>query len=564
MGRNNYSRLGKILAGADGDDQIFQLDSRLERFVHFWALVARQFVRHRCLVRASALSFSTLLALIPLLAVVASIASSLLKGQDEKNFNQAIEEMVARLAPAAKIGKNAPGLEHYFNDETGWATNLTAAANVLTSAPAIAVDTQKEIAAQIHKYVENTSSGALGVTGLIFLIFTTISLLRGIEETFNDIWGVTRGRSWLMQILLYWTIPTLGTIVLATALGLANGAHFQHTRDLLEHTSHFSLVSEHLLPVLIISLALAVFYKLMPNTKVEMRAALLGGFFSGTAWHLYNQLGFLLVSHVNSVGAIYGSLFLLVLLMGGLYIVWLILLFGAQIAYAYQNRAAYLQDRLADNVNQRGREFVALRIMTCLGQRFQNALRPATVPQLAFELEIPSRLTQSVLRTLTHSRLVSEINGPDAAFVPSRPLPDITAYDILLAMRTGNGQELPQRPRPELAEIYGEFARIEEAERAAASRISLFALVERAPKTPALPEPEPALPEERTWQPPFTEEFDDEKKPTVESLPKSEAKAEPKPEPKAEPLPPPEKSDTRVRIPERREVVQPDEREFPL
>jgi membrane protein len=552
MARNNYSRLGKILSGADSDtdEQIFQLESRLERFAHFWVLVARQFVRHRCLVRASALSFSTLLALIPLLAVVASIASSLLKGQDEKQFTQAIEQMVARLAPAAKISTNAPGLEHYFNDETGWATNLTSAADVLTAAPAIAVDTQKEIAAQIHKYVENTSSGALGVTGLIFLILTTISLLRGIEETFNDIWGVTRGRSWLMQILLYWTIPTLGSVLLATALGLANGAHFQRTRDLLENASHFSFVSEHLLPVLILSLALAVFYKLMPNTKVEMRAALLGGFFAGTAWHLYNQLGFLLGSHVRNVGAIYGSLFLLVLLMGGLYIVWLILLFGAQMAYAFQNRAAYLQDRLADNVNQRGREFVALRVMTCLGHRFQNALPPATVPQLAAELEIPSRLTQSVLRTLTHSRLVTEIAGPDAAFVPSRPLPGITAYDILQAMRTGNGQELPPRQQPELAEIYGEFARIEQAERAAAAGISLFALVARAPKPAALPGTEPVPMGEEILQPAFVEEFEPAK-----PLP-----PEPTPEPPAEisaaGLP--------KKNPDRRDVVQPDEREFPL
>ena len=550
MASNRFSRLIKILSGADSDadEQIFQLDSRLERFMHFWVLVARQFVRHRCLVRASALSFSTLLALIPLLAVVVSITGSLLKGQDEEKFNQAIEEMVARLAPAANLGTNGPAMEDYFNDQKSWAPNLTIAADVFTAAPAIAVDTQKKIASQIHEFVQNTSNGALGVTGMIFLIFTVISLLRGIEETFNDIWGVTRGRNWLTQILLYWTIPTLGSVLLATALGLANGAHFQHTRDLLEHASQFSFVSEHLLPVLIISLALALFYKLMPNTKVEMRAALLGGFFAGTAWHLYNQLGFLLVSHVKSVGAIYGSLFLLVLLMGGLYIVWLILLFGAQMAYAYQNRAASLQDRLADNVNQRGREFVALRIMTSLGQRFQSARPPATVPQLSAELEIPSRLTQSVLRTLTHSRLVTEIASADAAFVPARPLPDINAYDILLAMRTGNGQELPQRPQPALAGIYGEFARIEQAERTAAAAISLLTLVQHSPAMTPLPPPEkiPARPD--ILPPAFEEKFEDQIIVATEPIfPAVIAEA-----------------NTSETIPDRRAVVQPAEREFPL
>jgi membrane protein len=467
MARNTYSRLGKILSGADtdADEQIFQLENRLERFAHFWVLVARQFIRHRCLVRASALSYATILALIPLLAVAVGVTSSLLKDQNEEKFVAAIERVVASITPATNLETNTPA-----------------------AAPAVAVDVQKKIAQQIHTLVQNTSSGALGVTGMIFLIFTAISLLRGIEETFNDIWGVTRGRTWRMQILLYWAIITLGPLLLIAAFKQMGGAYFQSTRTLLATAPLFGFVSEHLFPTLIASLALALFYKLTPNTKVETRAALLGGFFAGTAWHFYIQFSFLLAARESNVGYVYGSLALLVLLMGGLYIVWLILLFGAQIAYAYQNRAAYFQDRLADNVNQRGREFVALRIMMSLGQRFQKALRPATVPQLSAELEIPSRLTQSVLRTLAHAQLVTEIAGADAAFVPSRPLPDINAYDILFAMRTGNGQELPPRAQPELAEIYGEFARIEQAERAAAAKLSLHALVQRAPALAALPE----------------------------------------------------------------------------
>ena len=542
MASNRFSRLVKILSGddADTDEQIFQLDSRLERFAHFWVLVARQFVRHRCLVRASALSYSTLLAIIPLLAVAVSV-TGLVKDHDEKFFNGLIESMVANLTPSTTIGTNSLATENDSNAVTNTIANFSDATNVpaaaLVVAPVVGVDTQKEISRQIQGLVKNTSSKALGVTGMIVFIFTVISLLRGIEETFNDIWGVTRGRTWLMQILLYWTIPTLGAILLVTALGLA-GARFQHTRDLLDAAPYSALVSEHLLPIFIVSLALAMFYKLTPNTKVETRAALLGGFFAGTAWHLYNQLGFLLIS--KAVGGIYGSLALLVLLMGGLYIVWLILLFGAQMAYAYQNRAAYLQDRLADNVNQRGREFVALRIMTSLGQRFQNALRPATVPQLSAELEIPSRLTQSVLRTLTHTRLVTEIAGGEAAFVPARPLPDINAYDILLAMRTGNGQELPPRTQPELAEIYGEFARIEQAERTAAAGISLLTLVQRTPLRAALPEPEIILAEEK--QPVFAEKIVAEKVSAPE----------------------PENISPLEKISERREVVQPGEREFPL
>jgi membrane protein len=293
---------------------------------------------------------------------------------------------------------------------------------------------------------------------------------------------------------------------------------------------------------------------------VKFSAALVGGAVAGTLWHLNNVFGYLFVSRVLTNSTIYGSLGLLPVFMVGIYFSWVILLFGAQIAYAYQNRAAYLQDRLADNINQRGREFVALRLMTCLGQRFQNGLRPATVFQLSNELGIPSRLTQSVLRTLAHMQLVTEVAGAESAFVPARPLDTINAYDILLALRTGTGQELPLREEPALAEIYGEFTRIEKAEREAASSISLLALANRMPSRAALAEPKIIVAE----------------KPIAEVKIISEPE-KPEPEPQFPPVeksldPEPEKIAVKTEAPKpaekiaaRREVVMPDEnREFPL
>jgi membrane protein len=314
-------------------------------------------------------------------------------------------------------------------------------------------------------------------------------LLGRIEETFNDIWGVTRGRNLLTQIQLYSTAIMLGPLLLITALGLAGGSQFQSVKDFIAATPFVGKIIFQLLPLLMLWLAFAFVYMLLPNTKVKFSAAFVGGAVAGTLWHLNNVFGYLFVSRVITNNTIYGSLYLLPVLMAGIYFSWVILLFGVQIAYAYQNRAAYLQDRLADNINQRGREFVALRLMTCLGQRFQNGLRPATVIQLSAELGIPSRLTQSVLRTLAHTQLVTEVAGAETAFVPARPLENINAYDILLALRTGTGQELPLREEPALAEIYGEFTRIEKAEREAASTISLLALANRMPQRTALPEP---------------------------------------------------------------------------
>ncbi len=172
------------------------------------------------------------------------------------------------------------------------------------------------------------------------------------------------------------------------------------------------------------------------------------------------------------------------------------------------------------------------------------------------ELGIPSRLTQSVLRTLAATRLVTEVTGTEAAFVPARPLDAINAYDILIAMRTGTGQELPLREEPALAEIYGEFARIEQAERNAAAGISLLALANRVPPRAALPEPEKIEPEKIVSAVTLAEKISE---PQLVETPKPapfpekvEAETEP-PEPVAENKPP------------RREVVRPEENtDFPL
>jgi membrane protein len=191
------------------------------------------------------------------------------------------------------------------------------------------------------------------------------------------------------------------------------------------------------------------------------------------------MFGFLYASRVVTYSKIYGGLGLVPVFMAGLYLSWLILLFGAQVAYAFQNRASYFQQKLVENVNQRGKEFIALRLMTLIGQRFQHGEPPVTLQQMSAEIGIPSKLVQQILQPLLAARIVTEIAGAEAAFTPARPLDDINAHHILRAIRV-QGQETATRDEPARAEVLGEFAKIEEAERDAASRITLSALVNRA------------------------------------------------------------------------------------
>ncbi len=482
--------------------------SRLHKFAHFCLMVWRSFAGNRCPVRAAALAYGSLLALIPMLAVVMSITSTFLKKEGEERIDEFITKLVATLVPPADLNTNAVVTTTNEPGEVGReippATGLSATSTVakatldrrarpgssLTDAgdhawQALvpgenAVRERKDVARRIHQFIQNTRSGTLGVTGSILLIFAAISLLTRIEDTFNDIWGVERGRGWFMRIVLYWGVISLAPLLLIVAIGLASGPHLESTKSLILRNPIVGRLAFDLLPVVMVCGTFSIFYMLMPNTKVRWWAALAGGLVGGLLFYLNNLASVLYVSRVVSNSKIYGSLGLVPVLMIGLYFGWLILLFGAQVAYAFQNRASYVEEKQIENINQRGREFVALRLMTCVGLRFGRAEPAPNVVEIGKELGVPTRLVRQIMQTLCAARLVVEVAGAEPAYAPARPLEQISCHDILLAMRASQGQELATRDEPTRSEVYGEFNRIQEAERQVAGSVSLLALVSRA------------------------------------------------------------------------------------
>lgn len=526
MSKKSFARLTRIVTGTFGygKEDGFSLETSLtkfEQFVHFWVLVWSSFVRNRCPVRAAALSYTTLLAFVPMLAVAMSLSTFLLKSKGEEQIGAFIEQFIAYVVPdAPNLTNSSPG---EFESLTGPAnapaagetspTNMISAAQVVNTNATTAVATSSLAkdarvvaatargAAKIRQFLQRANSGTLGTLGGLFLFWTAIMMLIRIEETFNDIWGVTQGRDWWPRITNYFFAIVFGPVLLITAIGLAGGAHFQKTRNLLGLMPFFDPVVSQLLPVVMISMTFAVLYKLMPNTKVRFSAAFVGGLLAGTTWHIFNLVSLRLGSSAMTAHTLYAGFALVPLLMVGLYVVWVIVLFGAQVAYAFQNRESYLQERIAENVNQRGREFVALRLMTCIGQNFQRGLPPASVPQMSRELGIPSKLVQQVLQTLLAARLVVEVHGVEVGYAPARPLDTINCHHLLLAMRATQGQELITREEPVREEVFGEFARIQAAEKAAATTVTMLALVNRAQARVALAAPPQPTPEAETLTP---------------------------------------------------------------
>jgi membrane protein len=440
----------------------------LRRWVHFWGMVGRSFVRNRCPVRASALAYSSLLAMIPMLALVLSVTTSILKAQGEKPIRAFVDKMVEMIAPSAVA-----------DDPGDTADDLR-----LVKARAQAKQARDDAVKKINEFIDRAQTGTIGATGAIALLLVAISMLARIEAAFNDIWGVARGRSWYMRVVLYWGAITLGPVALISALGLTTTAQLSKLTQatglgfILEHPLVNGLIG-HGFPVVMLSLAFAMIYLLLPNTRVQFSAAVVGGFTAGLLWHLNNKLSVVFVSRISSNNAIYGSLGVVPVFMIGMYFGWLILLFGAQVGYAYQNRQAYLQERLAEGVNQRGREFVALRILTQLGQCFQRGEKAPGLNRLAALTGVPTRLGSQILQALVQSRLVVEVVDRETGYAPARPLGRISVHDLLTALRTGAGTELATREDPTRELLRSELASIHEAEQAVAAPVTLEQLVER-------------------------------------------------------------------------------------
>jgi membrane protein len=233
------------------------------------------------------------------------------------------------------------------------------------------------------------------------------------------------------------------------------------------------------LPFVILSVTFALFYQLMPNTKVHWKAALIGGTVGGCLWQLNNIFSVLYVSRIVTNSKIYGSLGAVPVFMIGLYVSWYILLLGAQVAYAFQNRKIYFQEKQVESVNPRGREFIALRMMTFVGQAFQRGDKAPSTAEIAQALAVPTRLVNQIFQALLHAKLVIEVLNGEAGYAPARPLAQITCHDILHALRAGQGQELATHDDSMRQRVRQEFEKIQQAEREIAEAMTLGALVNR-------------------------------------------------------------------------------------
>ena len=334
---------------------------------------------------------------------------------------------------------------------------------------------------EINGFIQRFKSTTLGASGVLALVFVAISLLSTIETTFNDMWGVGVGRSWPKRVALYWTGLTLGPLFLVAAVGLTSASQLKTAESWI---GHFEIIRNvlylFLLPCLVLGLSLSLLYLLMPNAKVDWRAALVGGIAGALLLQANSAFSVIYLSRVVTYRDIYGTLAAVPLFLLGLYVSWMIVLLGGQVAHVFQTRKADDAEKSAEKINQRSREFAALRLMTYIAQRFQAGESPASVAAIAKALEIPERLAEQIVEILVRNRLVVQARGAEMGYSPARPVENITAQDILQALRVGSGRELSVGDDPPSRLIREQLDYILRAETQAASVVTVRDLVQRA------------------------------------------------------------------------------------
>lgn len=377
--------------------------------------------------RAAALSFSSLLGLGPLVAIAVLVAGFALDKNDPNLAANAVHRLVGYVAPQLLQYERMAAAERSRTESTGGDAGVQARVN-------------PELIEIINGFVTGTSRGALGAFGALMLIVIVLQLFTSVETAFNEIWGVRRGRSWIMRLVFYWTILTLGAVLFFTAAtGLSAGALLTTFAEKVSIGGALKPLFQLLLPVgstLLLTAILTVFYRTIPNTRVLWSAALAGALVVALLILMNNFLAALYLKRVFLTRSLYGSLSIVPVLMLGLYIFWLFVLLGGTVSYAVQNVHFRNSQAAWNSLSESLRERLTLVVLLAIGRRFEACLEPCSATQLSEMLKVPTQILNECLNRLVQIQLVSPVPSQDAdtaadfRFQPARPLGRITLKDF--------------------------------------------------------------------------------------------------------------------------------------
>lgn len=370
-------------------------------------LAFRGYNEDRCLLRASSLTFYTLLSIVPVAAMFFGVAKGF-------GFERRLED---------QLFERFPGQEEVLRQVIHFSDSL----------------------------LEQTRGGLIAGIGVLVLFWAVLKVLGHIEMALNDIWEIKKQRSWGRKFSDYLSIMLISPILVL----MSGSATVFITTQVTQITQKVALLGVFsplisfllkFMPYALIWVLFTLLYIIMPNTRVNFKAGLLGGVVAGTLYQIAQGAYISFQIGTAKYNAIYGSFAALPLFLMWVQISWWIVLFGAELSFANQNVDTYEYEPDSLKVSQGFKKLLTLQIVHLLIKKFANGDKPLTDKQISNRLEIPIRLVHSILFDLVTADLVSEIRteaDKEFAYQPARDINTMTIQYVLEALDHKGTEDIP-------------------------------------------------------------------------------------------------------------------------
>ena len=399
------------------------------RYLRIILLASRGFMRDGCQKTASVLTYYSLLNVVPVVAVAFAMAKGF-------GLEKMIEKQILQMA-----------------EKANWQADIT-----------------NQIISFSHNLLNQAKGGLIAGVGIVLLLWTVISIMGKIEESLNEIWEIKKPRTMIRRFSDYMAMMILGPVLLiisssATVLVASQVKVIVNKIALLGIFSKVILLLLNLLPYASIWVLLTMLYLIMPNSKIPIRSAILGGVIAGTITQIVQWVYIRFQIGVASYGAIYGSFAALPLFLGMLQMSWMIVLFGAEIAHANEHYETFGFTPDYSRISVSSKRILMLRIFHLVTKKFSLGEKPLSASQIAHAVEIPVRLVRQLLNELSDVGLVVETargTKGEVAFQPGRTIENITVKFALDEYEKYGITKIPDYQSEEVEKLYKHLKDISE------------------------------------------------------------------------------------------------------
>jgi len=386
-------------------------------------LLLKGLVRDHLALRASALTFATILAIVPFLAIMFFVIETF-------NLGEGISELLAPLT-GATAGDSMTSAELKNKQLWDQFIGLLFRGFEEDAVTGAGQDLHNPVQTLVGFAERGSDPKTLTLAGVIFVLTAVFGLMMNIESCFNTIWGITRTRSWYRMFSDYLMVLLLLPFVVAAMLSLTAALESGRFKALLGPFA-FGLRGVQIVGAWLVFTAL---YFIVPNTRMKFRYPLLAGVVAGTLWCFLSYAYVRFQYGLPRYNLLYSTFAQIPVLLMWVYLSWLIVLLGAELTFAYQNEKTFAMERLAEGASYAYKEALGLWALMQLGRRFDAGEPGLAAAAAAEEWNVPTRLLNEVLDELQEGGLVTQSASNPPKYYPARSLDKTTVSGVVTCLR---------------------------------------------------------------------------------------------------------------------------------